>query len=100
VIIVIARIEVDPVDLDRLRPALDAMMRATWEESGCLSYSVAIENEAGGVISVVERWADEAAMQEHVGSAHLAAFKRAMEGVTKFADVRAFDVIGERSFGL
>ena len=45
-IIVIGRAEVDPADIAGLRPALDAMMRATWEESGCLSYSMAVEGDS------------------------------------------------------
>ena len=58
-IIVIARIEFDPARLEEIEPALDAMMRATWEESGCLGYSMAIENRREGICSIVERWESE-----------------------------------------
>lgn len=99
-IIVIGRAEVEPQAIAQLRPALDAMMRATWDESGCLSYSMAVESESEGVITVVERWADEAALQAHFASPHMAAFKAAALGVILSMDVKLFDVTGERSLAL
>ena len=95
-IIVIARCEVEPDALDQLRPVLDAMMRATWEESGCLSYSMAIESESSGVVSIVERWSDEAALRAHFTTAHMAAFKAATDGVMRSLDAKIYDVTGER----
>ena len=95
-IIVIARVEVDPADLPQIRPILDAMMRATWEESGCLSYSMAVESETDGVISIVERWQDEVALRAHFGTPHMAAFKAAVFGLFKSLDGTIYDVAGER----
>lgn len=95
-IIVVARAEVDPAAIARLRPALDAMMRATWEESGCLSYSMAVESETEGVITIVERWADDAALMAHFQSPHMAAFNAAVAGAIRSLDGRIYDVTGER----
>lgn len=95
-IIVIARAEVDPDRIEELQPALDAMMRATWEESGCLSYSMAIESRAGGVVSIVERWADEAALKAHFHAPHMADFNKAVTGALLSIDAKLYDVTNER----
>ncbi|TRW16769.1 putative quinol monooxygenase [Glacieibacterium frigidum] len=94
-IIVIGRAEVDPADIARLRPALDAMMRATWEESGCLSYSMAVEGDS--VVTIVERWADEAALKAHFATPHMAAFNAQIKGAVRSMDLKMYDVTGERS---
>ena len=96
-IIVIARAEFDPDQLADLEPALDAMMRATWDESGCLGYSMAIESRHGGVCTIVERWADEVSLKKHFSTPHMAAFEKAVEGVVQHFDARVYDVSGERT---
>jgi len=96
VIIVIARMEVDPEALPRLHPLLEAIMRATWDESGCLSYSMAIEDAAGGVISLVERWADEAALAEHFKMPHMVSFEHSVKAHIRSLDARVYTVTGER----
>lgn len=99
-VIVIARAEVDPERLDELQPALDAMMRATWEESGCLGYSMAVECEDRGIISIVERWADEAALKAHFEVPHMAAFNAAIKGAVRSLDARIYDASNERPLTL
>lgn len=99
-IIVIGRAEVDPARIAELRPALDAMMRATWEESGCLSYSMAVENESDGTVIIVERWADEAALKSHFKTPHMAAFNAAAKGAIRAIDVKMYDASNERAIGL
>ncbi len=95
-IIVIARAEFDPARLDELQPALDAMMHATWEESGCLSYSMAIENRAEGICTIVERWESEAALRDHFAEPHMAAFNVAIKGAVRAIDARIYDASNER----
>ncbi len=95
-IIVLARAEFEPSRLDELQPALDAMMRSTWEESGCLSYSMAIESREQGICTIVERWADEAALKAHFKEPHMAAFQVAIKGAVRSIDAKIYDVTGER----
>ena len=95
-IIIIARIEFDPQELEALQPALDAMMRATWDESGCLSYSMAIESREQGLCSIVERWESEAVLKAHFATAHMAAFNAAILGHVRSVDAKLYDVVGER----
>jgi quinol monooxygenase YgiN len=95
-IIVIARVEFDPARLDEMQPALDAMMRATWEESGCLSYSMAIENAELGIGTIVERWRNEDDLRAHFSSPHMAAFNAAIAGAIFSVDAKMYDASNER----
>ncbi len=95
-IIVIVRAEVDPDRIPELRPVLDTMMRETWAESGCLSYSMAIENEADGIISIVERWEDEAALRSHFGTEHMELFNRSIKDAIRTIDAKIYDAANER----
>jgi quinol monooxygenase YgiN len=99
-IIVIGRVEYDPAATERLQPALDAMMRATWAESGCLSYSIAIESRSEGVATVVERWKSEADMRAHLESPHMALFNDAIADAVRGMDVKIYDVANERTLAL
>lgn len=99
-IIVIARIEFDPAVLHEIEPALEAMMRATWEESGCLGYSMAIENRREGICSIVERWESEAALKAHFHTPHMAAFNAAIMGKVGSVDARLYDASNERPLEL
>lgn len=99
-IIIIARAEFDPARLDELQPALDAMMRATWEESGCLSYSMAIESRSEGICTITERWADESALKSHFASPHMAAFQAAIAGAARSVDATIYDVVNERPLAI
>ncbi len=99
-IIIAGRAEADPNRLADLKPALQAMMKATWEETGCLSYSLAVENEGGTdgpvVISIMERWESEASLQSHFNSPHMKAFNAAVAGALLSVDAKIYDVVNER----
>lgn len=98
-IIVIGHAAVDPARVADLRPHLAAMMAATRAEPGCISYSLAIEDEAAGVVSIAERWVDVAALKAHFASPHMAAFNAAGQGVIRSIDVKRYDVTGEADLG-
>jgi quinol monooxygenase YgiN len=99
-IIIIGRAEVESSRVAELRPALREMMRKTFDESGCLSYSLAIEHEGGpdepAILSIAERWADECALRDHFGSEHMTAFNKAAAGAILSIDVKMFDAANER----
>jgi quinol monooxygenase YgiN len=99
-IIVIARAEFEPGRLEALEPALAAMMRATWDESGCLSYSMAIENRGAGICTIVERWESEAALKAHFATPHMATFNAAVIGAVRSIDAKLYDVTNERPLAL
>ncbi len=96
-IILIARCEIDPAALPRLRPMLERTMRLTWDESGCLSYSIAVESEAEGVITIVERWESERALLDYLATPAMLDFHDAVQAALITIDARIYDVAGERS---
>lgn len=99
-IIVIARVEADPARLDELKPALTEMMRASWAETGCLSYSLSVEDAEAGIIIATERWASEADLKAHFASPHMAKFNATIAGAVRGMDARMYDVTGERPLAL
>ncbi len=103
-IIIAGRAEADPAKLAELKVALQAMMRATWEESGCLCFSLAIEHEGGddapAVISIMERWESEDSLHAHFNSPHMKAFNAAVEGAMLSVDAKIYDVVSERPLQL
>ncbi len=96
-IILIARCEIDPEALPALKPLLDRTMRTTWEESDCLSYSIAVESEAAGVVTIVERWRSEAALLDYLATPAMLEFHDALQPVLISLDARIYDVTGERT---
>ena len=96
-IILIARCEIDPDMLPALKPLLDRTMRLTWDESDCLSYSIAFENEARGVVTIVERWRSEAALTDYLATPAMLEFHDALQPALLGFDARIYDATDERS---
>lgn len=67
-----------PESLERLREAAVAMIAATRAEDGCLEYSYAADLAEPGMLRVIERWRDEAALQAHFATPHMQTFAAAM----------------------
>lgn len=68
---------------DRLaaaRPAMCAMLEASRAEDGCLGYSYAEDVFEPGLIHVVERWRDRAALERHFATPHLATWRACWPG--------------------
>lgn len=66
-------------EMERLRPAALEMMRQTKaSEPGCLEYAYAIDLAEPDRLRVIERWADQAALDAHFASPHMARFRQAM----------------------
>lgn len=81
----------DAAELERVRPAVAAMMAASRGEAGCLSYAYAQDLADPCMVRVVERWADEAALAEHFATAHMAAFGLTIAGAgIESASIKAY----------
>jgi quinol monooxygenase YgiN len=57
------------------RPAMAAMMAASRAEPGCIAYAYAQDLLDPGLIHVIERWRDRAALAAHFATPHLAAWR-------------------------
>lgn len=71
-------------DLDTARPHILAMIAASKREDGCIDYAYALDLTDPGLIRVHERWKDKDALDRHLKSEHLAAWRSAWDeiGVT------------------
>jgi quinol monooxygenase YgiN len=96
-VIVAGTFRIPAGNLAALQPHLEAVIAATRAEDGCLAYCYATDVEAPGLIRVFEQWRDQAALDAHFQTAHMAAWRKAREALG-FHDRRltAYQVAGER----
>ncbi|MEQ1952995.1 putative quinol monooxygenase [Mesorhizobium sp. CN2-181] len=64
-----------PEKLAEARPVMQAMILASRAEDGCLGYAYAIDLLDDGLVHVVEHWRDQAALDAHFASAHIARWR-------------------------
>ena len=77
---VVATIPATPEGSDTLRTALSTLVEQTRHEDGCLSYDLFESAAAPNTFVTVERWRDQAALDEHMRSPHLAEAFAAADG--------------------
>ncbi len=75
-LIVAGTIEVDPDHRDAMFAAVAPMVEATRAEPGCRAYTFSPDPEDPGLILLFELWDDQAALDAHFASEHLAAWRR------------------------
>jgi len=92
-IIVSGTITIDPAKIDRARELTSALVAATLQEEGCAQYGYWQSLEQPGVIRVFEQWADDDALNTHMGTPHMAEFMvgAAELGITG-VDIIRYDV--------
>jgi quinol monooxygenase YgiN len=76
-LIVAGTVRVPPQSLDGLRPHMTAMMTASRAEDGCAAYGYAEDVAEPGLIHVFEVWRDQAALEAHFKTQHMAAWRAA-----------------------
>jgi quinol monooxygenase YgiN len=76
-IIVLGTVRVPPENLARARPHMAAMVEASRAEDGCEHYAYAEDLFDPGLIRVSEVWRDQATLDRHVTSSHIAAWRAA-----------------------
>jgi quinol monooxygenase YgiN len=97
-LIIAGTIRVPPERLDAFRPHMIAMLEASRAEDGCLVYSYAEDVAEPGLIRVFEAWRDQAALDAHFETPHLAAWRAAWPefGVSDRRLI-AYEVASERA---
>lgn len=79
-------------EIDRLSPAIAAVVAATNQEEGCEHYSFARHLADPEMLIISERWASAEALAAHGKSPHLKAFNQAIAGATMHdVSVKAWD---------
>jgi quinol monooxygenase YgiN len=96
-VVVAGTFRVPPSELDALRPHAVAVMRATRAEDGCAAYSYAEDIDEPGLIHVFEQWRDQAALDAHFQTPHMAAW-REIRAAHQFTDrnLKVYEIAGER----
>jgi quinol monooxygenase YgiN len=97
-LVIAGTIRVPPERLDAFRPHMLAMLGASRAEDGCLEYSYAEDVAEPGLIRVFEAWRDQAALDAHFATPHLAAWRAAWPefGVSDRRLI-AYEVASERA---
>lgn len=76
-LVIAGTIRVPPDRLEAFRPHMRAMLEASRAEDGCLEYAYAEDVAEPGLIRVFEAWRDQAALDAHFRTPHLAAWRAA-----------------------
>lgn len=97
-IIVEGWVRAAPADLEALKIPAQAMIAATLEEPGCLQYAFAVDLLDPGLLRIVEKWSDDAALAAHFQTPHMAAFNAALAGLGRQgAEVKAYTSVELRT---
>ena len=80
-LIVLAKAQVGEGAMEPAMAAIAAMVAASNAEEGCLAYAFTQDVLQPGVLHIVEKWKDEAALAAHFATPHMAAFGAAIAGL-------------------
>ncbi len=80
-LIVLAKAQVGISAMDAAKAAIADMVAASNAEEGCIAYAFTQDILQPGVIHIVEKWQDEAALAAHFATPHMAAFGAAIAGL-------------------
>ncbi|WP_086608136.1 putative quinol monooxygenase [Erythrobacter donghaensis] len=75
-ILIVGTIRIPPGTLDKIRPVMSEMIEASRREDGCLHYAYALDVLDAGLIHVIEKWRDRAALDAHFAAPHLAEWRQ------------------------
>ena len=91
---VVATITAQPDKADELKSILLGLMAPTRAEAGCLSYQLLQNNSDPSDFVFVEEWTSDAAIDEHMTTAHLQdAITQAQSLLAKAPDIRRYSVV-------
>lgn len=80
-LLIVGTVRLAPDKLAQARPAMQAMIAASRAEDGCEQYAYAEDVLDPGLIHVTELWRDQAALDRHFASPHIAAWRDAWPGL-------------------
>jgi quinol monooxygenase YgiN len=74
-IVVHGSFRIPPTMVEVIRPAMEAMIKGSRAEEGCIEYSYALDVLDEGKVRVLEKWRDRAALEAHLRTAHIAEWR-------------------------
>lgn len=96
-VLIAGTVRLPPQNVERFRPHMRRMLAASRAEEGCVAYSYAIDLEDPGLIRIFEAWRDQAALDAHFNTPHMAEWRAAWPefGVSD-RRLTAYEVAAER----
>jgi quinol monooxygenase YgiN len=80
-LIVLAKAQVGEGAMAAATAAIADMVAASNAEEGCIAYAFTQDVLQPGVLHIVEKWTDDAALAAHFATPHMAAFGAAIAGM-------------------
>jgi quinol monooxygenase YgiN len=80
-LIVLAKAQVGTGAMEAMKAAIGDMVAASNAEEGCIAYAFAEDVLEPGILHIVEKWKDEAALAAHFAMPHMATFTAAIAGL-------------------
>jgi quinol monooxygenase YgiN len=74
-IVIEGTVRLPPDRIEAARPAMEAMIRASRAEAGCLDYAYSLDLMDPGLVRVTERWESREALKAHFATSHMAAWR-------------------------
>lgn len=93
-LIILAQAETSPENLSELRAAAAAMAAASCAEDGCITYSFNSDLSTPNLVRIVEVWRDQAALDAHFRTHHMAAFRAAIAGRVRMLAADVYETPG------
>ncbi len=96
-IIVSGKVKVEPGAIDKARSVMEATIRSTREEDGCIDYSYGVNVLDPDEIIVLEYWESWAALEKHFTQPHMAVWIKTLgEAGVVSRDIRFIEAGDER----
>ena len=92
-VIVIAQTQAVPDHRDVVRQALLALVTPMRGEAGCLRYDLHQDREDPTRFFFHEVWESDAALEKHLASPHIQAYRQAVEGKVAHREIRRLSAL-------
>lgn len=80
-LLIVGTVRLPAHNIEAARPIMKRMAEASRAEAGCAEYAYAQDVFDPGLIHVKELWTDQAALDRHFASAHIAEWRAAWPGL-------------------
>lgn len=78
VIVIEGTVRIPEGALEKARPAMEAMIKASRAEKGCIEYAYSVDVLDPTLIRVAERWVSRDALTAHFQTAHMTVWRKAI----------------------
>ena len=94
-ILIAGTMQIKADKLEGAKAAMATMMEATAAEPGNLAYFFSQSLGDANLVHIFEKWESEEALNEHMGSEHMAAFMGALAEAIESAEVKKYEGASE-----